>query len=141
MNGTTYKNGEGFNVTQNAGSNGYRLPNEKEWEWVARGGVKTRGYTYSGSNDLKVVAWTSENSIDGTKAVGVKAANELGIFDMSGNVWEWCWDIYLDTSDRVFRGGSWNDGAEGADLSRRGSYYPADRRSSFGFRLARNAGN
>ena len=125
----------------NASANGYRLPSEKEWEWAARGGVSTQGYTYSGSNTISGVAWTYENSSDGTKAVGTKAANELGIYDMSGNVWEWCEDV-ADTSYRRIRGGGWNINVADAAVAGRDYFDPPDNRLNIlGFRLARSSEN
>jgi len=141
VSGATYKTGES-DPTVSASANGYRLPSEKEWEWAARGGVSSQGYTYSGSNTISAVGWTQENSSDGTKAVGTKAANELGIYDMSGNVWEWCWDVAY-TSYRRIRGGGWNGngGAVSAAVAYRVINIPDLRSSSFGFRLARSSGN
>ena len=72
----------------------YRLPTEAEWEFAARGGNKTKGFKYSGSNNVKQVAWISDNSKDSSHVVGQKKPNELGLYDMSGNVYEWCSDWY-----------------------------------------------
>jgi formylglycine-generating enzyme required for sulfatase activity len=128
----------------------YRLPTEAEWEYAAHGGNKSQGYIYSGSNDLNEVGWFFEDSNSQTHPVGTKAANELGLYDMSGNVWEWCndWgDNYSSSqqqdpmgassgSDRVFRGGSWLNTAEHCRVSYRFNYAPSHRHSYLGFRLA-----
>jgi formylglycine-generating enzyme required for sulfatase activity len=141
-NGTTYKTGKGA-PTLNSSANGYRLPSEKEWEWAARGGVSSKGYTYSGSNTASVVAWTSENSGGGTKAVGTKSANELGIYDMSGNVWEWCWEVYDPfPSYRRLRGGCWfHNAALGTVSGRDDHYYPDGQIYDIGFRPACSSEN
>jgi len=123
------------NVSCNWSANGYRLPTEMEWMFAARGGNQTHNYTYSGSNNLNEVGWYGENSGSTTHPVGTKEPNELGLYDMSGNVWEWVWDIYdsypsgaqtdphgaTSGSVRVVRGGSWLYDANYCTVSSRGT--------------------
>jgi len=127
----------------------FRLPTEAEWEYAARGGNESTGYKYSGSNTIGNVAWYYDNGGSKTHAVGTKQANELGIYDMSGNVCEWCsdrYDSYSSSSQtnptgaasgyfRVFRGGSWAYIARGCRVSYRRYFNPALRSSDLGLRL------
>lgn len=137
-------------ATINSGSNGYRLPTEAEWEFAARGGKLTHGYDYSGGNSLDAVAWHSGNSSSMTQATGGKTANELGLYDMTGNVWEWCWDWYGDYATtastdptgpssgtyRVIRGGAWNSTAAGT-VAYRNYGVTSDANYTYGFRVVR----
>jgi formylglycine-generating enzyme required for sulfatase activity len=153
-------------------ANGYHLPTEAQWEYAARGGYKSTNKEFAGSNSIGDVAWYWDNSQvtytpnlqnKGTHTKGTKNANELGIFDMSGNVWEWCFDTYAggaypNTNDccnptapdgttlhtsaggsyRIGRGGSWVTFAFCSRVSFRNSYYPYNRDSNIGFRLCRS---
>jgi formylglycine-generating enzyme required for sulfatase activity len=124
----------------------YRLPTEAEWEYSARGG---QNYKYAGSDDWNAVAWNGANSDSKTHPVGQKQANGFGLYDMSGNVWEWCSDWKRDYSSRtetnptgaatgsgrVYRGGSWFSGASSCRASSRYDGAPAYRDSHLGFRL------
>lgn len=130
----------------------FRLPTEAQWEYAARGGIKSRGYKYAGSDNLDDVAWYEGNSEYTTHEVGTKQLNELGIYDMSGNVWEWCNDKYRssymssdpvidpkgcsDGSCRVYRGGGWSFGAKKCRSAERDFFTPNYRNNNLGFRLA-----
>jgi formylglycine-generating enzyme required for sulfatase activity len=142
------------NITWNRNANGYRLPAGVEWEYAAMGGNGSPGnYNYSGSNNADDVAWYSGNSGGRTHEVGKKAPNGLGLYDMSGNVWEWCWDRFnyytngdveypaddsASESGRMMRGGSFFSKADYARSLCANDGDPYSRAANTGFRLARS---
>ncbi|MCY4606402.1 MAG: formylglycine-generating enzyme family protein [Gemmatimonadetes bacterium] len=142
-----------FLAKLNAGGGQYRLPSEAEWEYAARGGQQSQGFQYAGSNDWAAVAWYYENSGNRTNPVGQKQANELGLFDMSGNVREWVQDCWHDSYDgaptdgtawepedcvrRAIRGGSWYGKPSYVRSANRFWYATYFHNNNLGFRLAR----
>jgi formylglycine-generating enzyme required for sulfatase activity len=134
-------------------ADGYRLPTEAEWEYACKGGARSAGYKYSGSSSVDEVAWFNDNAADKTHPVGTKKANELGIYDMSGNIFEWCWDWYEEDyyrnspsqhptdpdggSYRVIRGGAWQNSARYVHCAGRHKNWASSHVDNVGFRLCR----
>jgi formylglycine-generating enzyme required for sulfatase activity len=139
-------------LNQLSGKN-YRLPTEAEWEYAAKGGNQSHGYKYAGSNDAMEVAWFDTLISHHTHPVGTKKANELGLYDMSGNVWQWCSDWFDEkyyskspsnnpkgpetgNGNRVLRGGSWWGPMKDCRVANRDMYPPDSKDDDVGFRLA-----
>ncbi|MEK4498679.1 cytoplasmic protein [Bacillus anthracis] len=127
---------DGKKVSCNVHSNGYRLPSEAEWQYACKAGAP--GYTYG---ELQKIAWYNENSNGQIQDVGKKEPNAWGLYDMLGNVWEWCYDLYDEKvygSYRIFRGGSWAEEARGCGATCRRRSHPTFHIDDLGFRLARS---
>jgi formylglycine-generating enzyme required for sulfatase activity len=146
------KNGDKYTCDFKA--SGYRLPTDAEWVYAAKGGNKSKNYKYAGGNDLDLIAWYSQNSDKAPHAYGTKLPNELGLYDMSGNVWEWCWDYYstihykIDTrinpagpdrgEKRIVRGGSWDSNKlEYLEPNYQLNWNPSTTNEFFGFRVVK----
>lgn len=145
---------KGPNVICDFTKNGFRLPTEAEWEYAAKGGKKAKETRYSGSNNPNQIAWHKANSNGTPHTVGTKLPNELGLYDMSGNVWEWCWDWYnkdyyaieenknpkvpIMGERKSVRGGSWDSKLNYMRPANRISTYPNKTHEFYGFRVARS---
>jgi sulfatase modifying factor 1 len=145
---------QGPNVSCDFTKNGYRLPTEAEWEYAAKGGKKSKETRYSGSNNPNQIAWHKANSKASPHTIGTKLPNELGIYDMSGNVWEWCWDWYnkdyytiednknpkgpVMGERKSVRGGSWDSKLNYMRPANRISTLPSKTHEFYGFRVARS---
>jgi sulfatase modifying factor 1 len=144
-----------YTAQQLSGNIAFRLPSETEWEYAARGGPHWHdGFRFSGSNDIESVAWYQDNSGDLTHAVAEKGANQLGIYDMSGNIWEWCQDAFTRdigaipsdgkpfegaSAERVLRGGCYHNWAIHCTVSKRYEIASDYRDGCIGFRLVLSA--
>lgn len=147
-----YKEKDG-EIECNFRANGYRLPTEAEWEYAARGGSRSRKSKFSGGNKATQVGWFISNSGGGPHRVGLLLPNEMGVYDMSGNVREWCWDWFdsynmispsnpkgaKSGTERVVRGGSWKDDENRIRVAWRGSSDPTLKSEETGFRVVRTA--
>jgi formylglycine-generating enzyme required for sulfatase activity len=144
--------GSNDNIICNFTANGYRLPTEAEWEYAARGGNRdTLTFDYAGGNSVDILGWYKENSDEKSHEVGQKQPNSLGLYDMAGNVWEWCWDWYgsyqrgnqqdppgpSTGKERVNRGGSWNSKASELRSTYRSLGNPGKWYRDLGFRVLR----
>ena len=125
--------GRGSKIEFNPNCTGYALPTEAEWEYAARG---REGFKFSGSNEVDEVAWYYGNSSNKTHPIGQKMANGYGLHDMSGNVYEWCFEAY-DRSCHIFRGGAWRCLDKYCTVEFQNKYFPSNRNYYVGVRLCR----